>query len=658
MQYRPEIDGLRALAVLPVIAFHAGAAGFSGGFVGVDVFFVISGYLITTILLDDLAAGRFSLARFYERRARRILPALFVVMAACLPFAHLWMTPDLFQDFARTAAAVALFVSNLLFIAELDYFAPAAEANPLLHTWSLAVEEQFYILFPPALWGLWRLGGGRAALWGTAALAAVSFAFSEWAWRIWPAESFFFLPSRAWELLAGALCAFGLRGRAGPFAPAAGGALALAGLAAILAAVVLYDRDTPFPSAWAALPVGGSVAVILFARADTLAAGLLRLRPVVGLGLISYSAYLWHQPLFAFARLRAPAEPTPTVMAALALAALALAALTWRFVEQPFRHHRARAPLLPRRGQVFAAAGAGIAAFAAFGAFGELSEGRARLWLAQADPGARATYLLMQEARAITRRSDDGACRFNLDRLSPAAIQRLRACAAAHGPGVAVLGDSHAIDLTEALLAASDTPFLFGLGRGGCRPDAPEPGCDYATIAAFLAEAPGTFSHLIYESAAQHLIADEDGRSSEDLFLPYAPDDAMDPDAFTVLTGRIARTGAYLEGLARHVPVIWLTPRIEPHLPDAWLIAQGCDFPFALRPGQAELFARVDAAIAARPPAPGLRVVNQMQAVDFRMPQDYMTCAAHHWTDADHLSATGRLRFGQALAPLLIPAPR
>lgn len=161
LRYRSEIDGLRTVAVLPVILFHAGFSGFEGGFVGVDIFFVISGYLITAILLGELARGEYSLLRFYERRARRILPALFVVMATTLPFAWAFMTVDQLEEYFRTIIAVCLFVSNILFWQEVDYFAAAAELNPLLHTWSLAVEEQFYLVFPPLLAVLWRFGSRR-----------------------------------------------------------------------------------------------------------------------------------------------------------------------------------------------------------------------------------------------------------------------------------------------------------------------------------------------------------------------------------------------------------------------------------------------------------------------------------------------------------------
>ena len=173
MKYRPEIDGVRALAVIPVILFHAGFELFSGGFVGVDVFFVISGYLITTILIEDIENKRFSLVNFYERRARRILPALFFVMLVCLPFAWMWMLPNQIKDFSQSLVAVSLFASNIQFWRESGYFEAAAELKPLLHTWSLAVEEQYYLLFPIFLVLAWRFGKNKV-FWMIVVMSAIS----------------------------------------------------------------------------------------------------------------------------------------------------------------------------------------------------------------------------------------------------------------------------------------------------------------------------------------------------------------------------------------------------------------------------------------------------------------------------------------------------
>ena len=341
MKYRSEIDGLRAVAVVPVILFHAGFERFSGGFVGVDVFFVLSGYLITTILLAEIAEGRFSLIRFYERRARRILPALYFVMLVTLPFAFRLMLPDEFASFAQALISVLFFVSNVYFWQTTDYFSRAAEESPLLHTWSLGVEEQYYMLFPLGLLLLWRLGP-RGALAGLIAGSLASLALAEYGVHRWPVPTFFLLPTRAWELGLGSLAAFHLTRRGLARIPARfGDAAAALGLAMILASVALFDAETPFPSLYALLPTVGTVLVVLYADPGALAGRLLSWRPVVFVGLISYSAYLWHQPLFAFARITEFRRPGDGLMLGLSLLALLLAALTWRYVERPFRDRTA-----------------------------------------------------------------------------------------------------------------------------------------------------------------------------------------------------------------------------------------------------------------------------------------------------------------------------
>lgn len=252
MKYRREIDGLRAVAVLPVILFHAGFTVFSGGYVGVDVFFVISGFLITTILLGELEAGDYSIARFYERRARRILPALFLVLACASVAAWAIMLPSQLDEFGRSLISVVLFVSNVFFWKESDYFAPAAELSPLLHTWSLAVEEQFYIVFPIVLALVWRFGR-RSAFWLVAAMSVASLLMAQWASTAKPTANFFLIPTRAWELGAGSICAFLLHGRA----PRPNAPLSTLGLALVVVPIFVYDAATPFPSVWALAPVGG-----------------------------------------------------------------------------------------------------------------------------------------------------------------------------------------------------------------------------------------------------------------------------------------------------------------------------------------------------------------------------------------------------------------
>ena len=332
MKYRGEIDGLRALAVIPVILFHAGFELFSGGFVGVDVFFVISGYLITTILIEDIENKRFSIVNFYERRARRILPALFFVMLACIPLAWMWMLPNQMKDFSHSLIAVSLFVSNILFWQESGYFDAAAEEKPLLHTWSLAVEEQYYVLFPIFLILAWRFGKNRV-FWMIVVMALISLLLSEWGWRNMPSANFYLAPTRAWELFAGSIAAFMVQ----KHGVQKNNALAFLGLAAIIFSIFFYDETTPFPSVYALVPVLGVVLLVLYADKETLAAKLLSTKGFVGIGLISYSAYLWHQPLFAFARIKYIDEPPYQIFLLLLFGSIGLAVMSWRYIEKPFR---------------------------------------------------------------------------------------------------------------------------------------------------------------------------------------------------------------------------------------------------------------------------------------------------------------------------------
>jgi len=337
MDYRREIDGLRALAVLPVILFHAGFETFSGGFVGVDVFFVISGFLITTIILAELEQGKFSIVNFYERRARRILPALFLVMLVCIPFAWFWLLPSDMKDFSQSLVAVSVFASNILFWRESGYFDTAAELKPLLHTWSLAVEEQYYVIFPLFLMLFWKLGK-RWILVTLGLVFFVSLALAQWAAFAKPDAAFYLLPTRGWELLIGAFAAFYLskanRKEFGKSVSEIGGWL---GVAMIMFAVFAYSKTTPFPGLYALVPTIGTALIILFATQQTTVGKFVGNKAFVGVGLISYSAYLWHQPLFAFARHKGLTEGSHIAFLLLSFLTLILAYLSWKYVEAPFR---------------------------------------------------------------------------------------------------------------------------------------------------------------------------------------------------------------------------------------------------------------------------------------------------------------------------------
>ena len=334
MKYRPEIDGLRAIAVIPVILFHAGFEYFSGGFVGVDVFFVISGYLITTILIEDIENKRFSIVNFYVRRARRILPALTVVTLLTIPIAWLLLSDSSLQKFGNALIGVSTFTSNVVFWKQQGYFNESAELNPLLHTWSLAVEEQYYILFPLFLILAWRFSK-NTAFWMIVVITAISFSLSEWGWRNKEMANFYLAPTRAWELLLGSVTAFIVQKRG----VRTNNLLASIGITAIIFAVFSYDKTIPFPSVFALVPVLGAVLIILYAKQGTYVANLLSTKHLVGVGLISYSAYLCHQPIFAFSRvIIGDVDIGIQLSLVLIFATFFLAYLSWRYIEKPFRN--------------------------------------------------------------------------------------------------------------------------------------------------------------------------------------------------------------------------------------------------------------------------------------------------------------------------------
>ncbi|MCY7294358.1 acyltransferase family protein [Alteromonas sp. a30] len=340
LKYRPEIDGLRTIAVMSVILFHAGFEFISGGFLGVDVFFVISGFLITSLILQELEEGRFSLFNFYERRVRRIAPALAVVLLVSVPFAWWLLSEDQLINYSQSLVATTFFASNVLFWLESGYFDTAAELKPLLHTWSLAVEEQYYVIFPLLLSlfsakKAWRILGLISFLLIVSLIAANHYSAS------YHSLTFFLLPFRAWELLIGALLASLMFYQHLPkLSVAWHNLLSLIGLFAIVGSILLFGEHTPTPSFYTLIPTVGTALIILSAVNGTLVNTLLRRVPFVLIGKLSYSLYLWHQPVFALAKAYSLRALTNIDYLVLILVVFLLSAVTYQFVEQPFRNRQ------------------------------------------------------------------------------------------------------------------------------------------------------------------------------------------------------------------------------------------------------------------------------------------------------------------------------
>ncbi len=458
MKYRPDIDGLRALAVLSVIFFHFGFTALGGGYVGVDIFFVISGFLITSIIKKDLDAGDFSFVNFYFRRIKRILPALYVTVTATYAVALIFLFPKEFAEFAQSAAAAVLNAANILFWKKAGYFDLGNEFKPLLHTWSLAVEEQFYLLFPLMMFVMYRVWK-KGVFFLTAFCAILSFALSVYVQQKAPSANFYLIPTRAWELAIGSLVALAPVGfRCNPLIKSFG---AWTGLALIVIPLFYYTEATVFPGL-TALPVcvGAALLIMTGFRSENEPA-LLYHRLIatpfpVFIGKISYSLYLWHWPIYIFLNLIWGMNPY-SVAAMFALTFL-FGYLSYRFVETPFRHSRLSTKSL------LLILGAWSVLLIALGAIGLKFQGF---------PG---------RFPAETKNYFSGQFNYDPDLAncseSPSAVSDPKACVIGdtksdEAPKILLWGDSHGRSFTRAMKVAADEANMrfYARNMGGCLPN-------------------------------------------------------------------------------------------------------------------------------------------------------------------------------------------
>ena len=445
-QYRSDIDGLRAVAVGGVVLYHAFSHLLPGGFVGVDVFFVLSGFLITGIIASEAAAGTFSIAGFYERRFRRVLPALGAMLIAVTAAALVILPPTELAAYGRSLVGVAVFASNVVFWRQSGYFDTVVADKPLLHTWSLAVEEQFYIVWPLIAAALVRLGRRRLLGWFVWATVAVSLVAAIVMVRIAPSTAFYMLPFRAWELGFGALLAVG----AVPAMrrPALRELSAVLGLAMIVIPMIVYSEATPFPGLAAVPPCLGTLLLIHAGQGhDTAVGRALSWRPILYTGLISYSFYLWHWPLLALPRVALDRPLHAPEAAAAVVAAYLLAALSLRYVEKPFR---GRGTFAMSRTQVMVASAAAFGAIGAIGLGASLTHGLR----AYASPQVIAAEKAVDSVNPLRARCHA------LDRqtvISPAAACTGPVKAEDGRYDVLLWGDSHADHLMPGLSALGRT---------------------------------------------------------------------------------------------------------------------------------------------------------------------------------------------------------
>ena len=411
---------------------------------------------------------------------------------------------------------------------------------------------------------------------------------------------------------------------------------------------------------YALVPVIGVVLLVLYAEKDTLAAKLLSTKGFVGIGLISYSAYLWHQPLFAFARIRLLEHPSVLLMLTLSSLSMVLAYFSWRCIEKPFRDKSAIS-----RTQIFSASLAVIASFSAVGLSGHLYHNQIEvIWLERQTPEVRSIYEVLSKANPSTSnwgstsetRQEIAPCVFNVRELNREFETRIIECREQHGKGLLVLGDSHAIDLFGVIASREEHLFLVGVTQGSCRPHDNHSYCHYDRVLEFITENPDTFELVIYEQAGFYLLREDNGdKGSRKMFSSLG---INEPVANIVVDEEhIHLTSQYLAQVSEVVDVNWFLPRAEPHIGKKIILRNGCAFEYSYRPNLYETFISLDnyiESLISSYSSDRLRTVRQNEMFQFNFPSDFINCSTVYWSDGDHLSASGEEYFGRRVTKELL----
>ncbi|MEH6473075.1 MAG: acyltransferase [Halopseudomonas sp.] len=514
MTHRPEIDGLRAVAIIPVLLFHAGLPYFTGGYIGVDVFFVISGFLITKIIITQIEKNNLSLLEFYERRARRIIPALVVMVVLVSVFMPFFTdSPKRLNEFGSSAISVTFFMSNIYFFLSSGYFGTASELSPLLHTWSLAVEEQFYLIFP-LLAVLCLRFGKQYFTYVILLIIIASLVVAEWGWRNSSIGNFYLAPTRAWELLIGSIGAVIIdKQQVALLEDKFKSYLSSVGLLMVVSSYFLFTPETPHPSIITIIPVLGTIFVILFSN-NNICGNILRHGVLVHIGLISYSLYLWHQPILAFAKMKFSEDLGLVAQAIVFTLIYAVSALSYKCIETPFRDNN-----VFLRADIYKYSAASLVLMCFVGVL-YISNVSIRKYFYPEDMSRYEMMLVSADSHEHQIDYED-ECKFRYSSLNEQFKERFNDCSIKHGKAIFILGGSHGIDLYNAIAMNSNNEFIVSLSRGFCRAHdfigelAYKPKCQYEDFKEFASMNFDNIMKVIYTQTPDRLFTKDINVASE-----------------------------------------------------------------------------------------------------------------------------------------------
>lgn len=643
MYHRKEIDGLRAVAVIIVILYHAGILAFSGGYIGVDIFFVISGFLIFRLILEELSLGIFSFSNFYQRRIKRILPALFLVIFCTIGPAYFILMPEDFAEFSRSIIAASMFIPNFLFWRETGYFNSDVDLKPLLHTWSLGVEEQFYIIFPIVLFIVYKLARNYLMIFFVI-VAFISLMLAEHFVLNKPSATFYLLPTRIWEFLCGGLLAMLFNTYKFPQPnKIVAEFMMILGMILIGFAVFNFDRSTPVPSVYLLVPILGAMLVIVFGEQETMVGSLLRSRVFVFLGLTSYSTYLWHQPILALVRQESLNPPGILVITCCIVATLLLGFLSWRYFELPIRRYE-----FVSKSKVFILALCVSLIFIAFGTLVHIKSGFEAHYTANLDLRQKKVWKSFASDNYI-----ESECRYRLSTVNPYS-ERFKNCRQRHGAAIVIFGGSHGMDFLNAFLANSSAPFVVGFVQGGCRPYDPLAECNFRGFQQFISANATHVKTIFYVQTGLELLLDKNKK-------PALPDfyTKNKKQIYSINVNRIDLAINYLKSLGVDQKIVWLGPRFEPWLNANKMLKQalacvGNRTKFQFK-DEIAIFSQIDKTLIQRlDKHKSINYVSGMDMIDFNPSKDLYTCNEIYWSDGNHWSRAGEKEFGRRIVGSLI----
>lgn len=643
MQFRKDINGLRAIAVIAVVLFHFKASWMPGGFAGVDVFFVISGYLMTAIIFRGIEQESFSIFKFYIARANRIVPALAVLCLVLLIFGWFYLTPMDYKALGKHVASSMGFLSNVIYWRESGYFDASSHEKWLLHTWSLSAEWQFYIIYPLLL-VVMRKFMSLKVMKATVLIGTVlGFIFCIITTYKWPDFSYYLLPTRAWEMMLGGIAflyPIAFKENRKKF-------FEWVGLALIFASYVLISKDSPWPGYLALFPVLGSFLIIQAQRNDSLITNNIVFQKI---GAWSYSIYLWHWPIVVAIYYFSLNEIF--IYVGLALSIL-LGFLSNKYIEKiKFKNNFGGLLDYLKCKPVYMVLIMGL--FSSYIFYNKGENG----WFIRQALETQQTYTIIANRNPhlgnwkadSVGNQDFSDCRFNVQNLTSEIEARLQKCKSNYGAGVLILGDSHAKDLFGLVTSKFKEKFLVGItNSNGCRPHTPKDSCQYEKVTQFLSVNHYMFNHVIYEQGGFYLLLDEQGNiGSRNMFSKLNLFERV--EGISVGQENIDRVIDYLDDISKFVPVTWFGSRVEHHFTNHQILTQGCSFKFKLRENQKAVFDMLDEYIETKLTGfEKIKFVSQNKTLKYKFPQDFMNCKRVLWDDGDHLSRIGEEIIGRRL---------